>query len=75
MADEHVHREYVREPASDKNGGSMGVIMGIILVLLLALLFFVFFGRGFFGAQQDTTPDVQVPDEIDVNIDTPQNGQ
>jgi hypothetical protein len=59
----------VNNPAgSTSNGSGMGMILGIILVLAIAFVFFVY---GLPMITQSTTPQVNVPGQIDVNV---QNG-
>ena len=74
--------------ADDESSGmGTGMIIGILVILLVVV--FLFFGRGFMGrgggdggsvVQQQTAPQepqskVQVPDKVDVNLNTPNQGQ
>jgi hypothetical protein len=71
----------------ESSGMGIGMVIGILVILLVVV--FLFFGRGFMGrsggnggsvVQQQTAPQepqskVNVPDKVDVNINTPNQGQ
>jgi hypothetical protein len=65
MADDvHVHQA----PGS---GGGMGWVAAVIaVVVLLLVVWFLFAG----GAADDGGTTIEVPEEIDVNIETPSGG-
>lgn len=63
----------VNTPGSttDSSGG-MGFVLGVLLLLLVAFLFFVY---GLPAIQQSMSgPSVQVPGQVDVNLNTPDTG-
>lgn len=51
------------------NGNSSGTIIGLVLIVVLAILFFVY---GLPLIRSYGTPQVNVPDKINVNVNTPQ---
>lgn len=58
---------------NSEHGLGMGMIFGILLVVLLVILFFLFGSNFGFGGTTNTGgenggTEIQVPDEIDVNI-------
>lgn len=62
----------VNTPASGSDNSGMGFLLGAILLIAVVFLFF-YFGlpmlRG--AAQAPQAPQIQVPGQIDVNVDTP----
>lgn len=54
-------------PASDNSGGPMGMIIGIIVLVVLAFLGF-YYGLPALRRMQVGTPQINVPSEIDVNV-------
>lgn len=65
MAVQHV------DTGGTSTGTGMGMMVGLMLVLVVLLLFF-FLGTGRFFGGRSTAPSISVPDQIDVNVDTPQ---
>lgn len=63
----------VNTPASGSDNSGMGFLMGVILLIAVVFLF-LYFGlpmlRGV--TQAPAAPQIQVPDQIDVNVDAPQ---
>jgi hypothetical protein len=54
------------------SGSGMGFLLGAILLIAFALLFF-FYGLPYLGGMfQASAPQVNVPGQIDVNIQNPQ---
>lgn len=54
-------------PTNESSSG-MGFLFGIILLIVVALLFFYY---GLPALQNVSQPQVSVPGEIDVNVNTP----
>ena len=57
-------------PSSDNNGSGMGLLIGIFVIIVVGLLFF-YFGLPVIkkiGSGQTTTPQIVIPDKIDVNV-------
>lgn len=60
--------EVIHEHHTDAQGNSYGLIFGIIATVAVILLALYLFRGGFnFGASQ-TTPEVNVPEQVDVNV-------
>lgn len=60
----------VNTPASTTDSNdSTGMIIGFILLMVLLFVFFVY---GLPMMRQSSTPQVNVPDKVDVNINQPQ---
>lgn len=60
----------VNNPApSNDSGGGMGMIIGLVVLVVLAYLFFVY---GLPALKQIGSPQINVPSEIDVNINQPE---
>lgn len=58
----------VNNPSPPNNsGGGMGMIIGLVLLLVLAFLFF-FYGLPLIKNMQLGTPQINVPNKIDVNV-------
>lgn len=55
----------VNTPGNSNSGSGMGFVFGMILILLVAFLFFVY---GLPMLRQSTSPQVNVPGKIDVNV-------
>lgn len=51
------------------NGNSLGTIIGIILLAVIVLLFFIY---GLPMLRSYSTPQVNVPGKVDINVNTPQ---
>jgi len=63
----------VNTPGSttDSSGG-MGFVLGVLLLLLVAFLFFVY---GLPAISRSVSgPSIQVPGQVDVNVNTPNTG-
>ncbi len=65
----------VNTPGQASNDSSgMGMIIGVIV--LIAVLFLIFFyGMPFFRgttSQQNNSPTLEVPEQVDVNVNNPQ---
>ena len=57
-------------PAAESSSNGMGFILGAIMLIVFVVLFFIYilpFLRGSLNTTQ--TPQVNVPDKIDVNVD------
>jgi hypothetical protein len=60
-------------PQQESPTGGMGMFIGIALVLLMIGLFFVY---ALPAIQQSSSPQINLPDEVDVNVNIPdQQGQ
>lgn len=68
MADPDRDREVERTTIVERDGGGGGGVLAIVLLIIVVLvLLWVFRDQlGLTGA--DTGPDVEVPEQIDVNI-------
>lgn len=66
MATEVIHEHAA--PSSDNAG--MGLILGVILVILIVASFMYFVGFGVFRGG-NMTPNVSIPDKINVNVNQP----
>ena len=61
----------VNNPApSNDSGGGMGMIIGLIVVLVLGYVFFVY-GLPALKQVQVGGPQINVPSEIDINVNQP----
>lgn len=54
-------------PPSDNSGGPAGMIIGLVIVIIVGYLFVVY-GVPAIRQIQTTSPQINVPSEIDVNI-------
>ena len=54
-------------PAQERSNGS-GFLIGIVLLIVLIVLFFYY---GLPALQNSAAPQVNVPGEVDVNVNTP----
>ena len=62
----------VNTPAATESGSGLGFRLGRILLVAFALLFF-FYGLPYIGNMfQTSAPQVNVPKQVDVNIQSPQ---
>lgn len=64
MADEKVEEHYHNEGGS--RNPMMGILIAILAIVLVVILFFVF-GNQFFNGGTNA-PSVDVPEQIDVNV-------
>lgn len=55
----------VNNPGSSNSNSGMGMILGVIVILVIVFLFFIY---GLPAIQQSSTPQINVPEKIDVNI-------
>jgi hypothetical protein len=55
-------------PATKESGGNIGMIIGLIFLIGAAYLFIVY---GLPAIRQMSSPQINVPDKIDVNINQP----
>ncbi len=58
----------VNTPAPVDSSGGSGMIIGFILLLVLLVVFFIY---GLPVLRQSTSPQINVPDRVDVNINQP----
>lgn len=54
-------------PSNNNSGGSMGMIIGLFVLVILGFLFFVY-GLPAISNMQFGTPQINVPEKIDVNV-------
>jgi len=62
--------EVIEEHHHMADGGSSpvtGILIAIILIALFLFLFFIF-GKGYFMGNNTSTPALNVPEQIDVNV-------
>lgn len=59
------------EPSANSNASGMGFFMGMIVLLVIVLLVF-YFGLPMVRSAANSGPSVQVPDQVDVNVKTPE---
>jgi hypothetical protein len=63
----------VNTPASgNTDSGSTGLLFGILLIVAMVLLFY-FFGLPLIRGGYSSGPQVNVPDHMNVNVQTPQS--
>lgn len=55
----------VNNPGNENPNNGMGMIVGVIIVLALVLLFFVY---GLPMLRQSASPQINVPNKVDVNL-------
>ena len=59
----------VNNPPTTSEGGGYGFLLGVILLIVFAVLFFLY-GLPYL-TQSFSGPQVTVPGQIDVNVNTP----
>lgn len=57
-------------PTTNENSGFMGLIIGTIAIIVFAYIF-ITFGLPAIRQMQGGTPQINIPSEIDVNINQP----
>ncbi len=61
----------VNTPASsNESGGSTGMIVGLLVLVLVVFLFF-YYGLPAIKSVQPGSPQINLPSEIDVNVNAP----
>jgi LPXTG-motif cell wall-anchored protein len=60
----------INNPDTGTTDNGMGVLLGVIVFIIFAILFFIY-GLPYL-ANSFSQPAVQVPDKVDVNVNTPQ---
>lgn len=64
----------VNTPASSENNASgVGFIIGALIVLFAVFMFFYYGIPAMRTAVTETSPSITVPEQVDVNVTTPQN--
>ncbi len=64
-----IHEHTTAAPAAESSDSGMGFLMGVILlVVVLFLLFYYGLPALRSGTSQMTTPQVNVPGKVDVNV-------
>lgn len=58
-------------PAQKESGGGIGMIIGLIILVAVVYVFFIYGLPAIRNAQWGTTPQVNIPSKIDVNINQP----
>lgn len=61
----------VNTPPQNSGNNGMGFLLGVIVLIVFGILFFMYIMP--YITQSMQGPSVQVPDQVDVNVDTPQN--
>lgn len=59
----------VNNPASESNGNS-GLILTVLLIVVFGVLFYVY---GFPAINNIQSPQINIPDKIDVNVTQEEN--
>lgn len=57
----------INNPSSGDSDGGMGMVIGLVIILVLAYFFWVY-GLPALKNMQFGTPQINVPSQIDVNI-------
>lgn len=57
----------VNSPTPSSNNGNGGMIVGIFVLIILGLIFF-YFGIPAIRKMGSVTPQINVPNQIDVNV-------
>lgn len=60
----------VNTPPADNSGGPMGMIIGLIVLIVLGYLVWIY-GLPALRSVGSGTPQINVPSQIDVNINQP----
>jgi hypothetical protein len=71
MAYVHEHEVDEAHHHTDSGSNAMGWVIGLILVLVVLWLLFVY---GLPAIRSAATPQVAIPERVDVNVNTPQQG-
>lgn len=58
----------VNNPPTERRNNGMGFLLGVILLIVFIVLFFYY---GLPALQNNATPQVSVPEQVDVNVNTP----
>jgi len=58
----------VNNPPAGDSGGGMGMIVGLVVLVVLGALFFVYGLPYLRQMQLSGTPQINVPNQIDVNV-------
>lgn len=58
-------------PGTSDSGGGMGFLAGIVLLVVVVFLFIIY---GLPALRQSAGPQINVPDKVDVNVQTPNQG-
>lgn len=61
MATEVIHEH-------TDSSGSNNSLIGVILIALIFLFFLYFIGTRFLNTAASSSPSVQIPDKVDVNV-------
>lgn len=61
----------INTPAADNSGSGMGFFFGIVLLIIFVLLVFLYGIPYVQRTMRSSTPQIQVPEKIDVNVNTP----
>ncbi|EKD84734.1 MAG: hypothetical protein ACD_38C00167G0003 [uncultured bacterium] len=65
MADVVREKEYIPQSSSSDSGGPLGLLIGVIIVVVLIILFFNYLLP---VLQKSSAPQINVPGQIDVNV-------
>jgi hypothetical protein len=63
------------DSGAGNDSGGMGMIIGAIVLVLILVLFFIYGLPALRGNNGSTGNQINVPDKVDVNVETPTTAQ
>jgi hypothetical protein len=60
--------EVIHEHDSDSGSNGIVMLIGILVIVGIFIFFFYFFGRNIMGGFNAGTPQINIPDKVDVNV-------